>query len=449
MAFEELPLLRFIRALSPEFQEPDHLKPWCDLIESCVAGGIRGLCAVPIRHFKTETTIHGIAWLLVQDPTMRIICMYADHDMANDRGKRIRQVCEAAGVGPVRGTNTITSWQNDAGGGVQTMSAKQSRLGQDCDVLIFDDPLSELDADDPTIRQAVDMAIAHYTARAGRPSRRGSVLGVMSPWHPDDPYGRRKSRVAERWNCWRSPAIIDEGQPTERAFAPEIMTLDELKRRREELREADPTERIWYAQFQTDPQPEGASLFGPPTLYRDLPTYGYRVAHGVDFAYTDAAGSDFFAAVTGRIFGRKLYVLEVQRHKLDATLLESTCKALMTKYGRAPFWSYQSGPEIGMSKLLIGRGVPVAPMPARYNKLVRAQKTVRRWNDGEILIPEALNCPWQPGFLHRVAMFRGHEKDRDDEVDALVSVADAMLGGATMGASKVPGAAKPYAGMFG
>ena len=150
----------------------------------------------------------------------------------------------------------------------------------------------------------------------------------------------------------------------------------------------------------------------------------------MDFAYTDAPGSDFFAAVTGRIYGRKLYILDVQRHRLDATLLESTCKAIINKYGRAPMWSYQSGPEVGLSRLLIERGVPIVPIHARYNKLVRAQKTIGRWNAGEILVPERHAAPWVPGFLHRLSLFRGHEKDRDDEVDAVVSVADAILGGA-------------------
>ena len=171
----------------------------------------------------------------------------------------------------------------------------------------------------------------------------------------------------------------------------------------------------------------------------------------VDFAYVDAAGADFFAAVTGRIYGRKLYLLEVQRHRLDATLLESTCKALVNKHGRSTLWSYQSGPEVGLSRLLTERGLPIGVMQARYNKLVRAQKTIRRWNDGEILVPSAEANPWQPGFLHRVSLFRGHEKDRDDEVDALVSVSDAMLGGAPNATLKSLGieSPKPYAGLMG
>jgi predicted phage terminase large subunit-like protein len=92
-------------------------------------------------------------------------------------------------------------------------------------------------------------------------------------------------------------------------------------------------------------------------------------------------------------------------------------------------------------------GLPIAPMPARYNKLVRAQKTIRRWNDGEILVPA--HAPWLQGFLHRVSLFRGHDRDRDDEIDAIVSMADAVLGGATTAGVGRVGGRKPYQGLQG
>lgn len=442
-----IPLVKFVRRLSPELDEPVHLTDYCDLLERASRlPGIRGLCDVPIRHYKTETTLHAIVWMLVEDPTREIIFLTHTLEAAQARGKRLRQLAEGAGVGPAKGTNTITHWQNDKGGGVVVMSAQQSKIGYNCHALIVDDPIDEDAADDPNIREVVDKTIAHYTARCMRRGQPGPVIILMSRWHPDDPVGRRLSRGG--WEYIHHPVISADGKP----FAPHVWDLPALEKMRAELKQADPTERIWFAQLMGDPQPEGSDLFGTPTIYDHLPSWGgWRVAHGVDFAYVDAAGADFFAAVTGRIYGRKLYILEVQRHRLDATLLESTCKALVNRHGRSTLWSYQSGPEVGLSRLLTERGLPIGVMQARYNKLVRAQKTIRRWNDGEILVPSAEENPWQPGFLHRVSLFRGHEKDRDDEVDALVSVSDAMLGGAPNATLKSLGieSPKPYAGLMG
>ena len=76
-------LVEWIPWLSPDMQEPWHLEPWCKMIERCLDGGVRGLNATPIRHYKTQTTLHGIAWLLTRKPALRIILMCADHERAN------------------------------------------------------------------------------------------------------------------------------------------------------------------------------------------------------------------------------------------------------------------------------------------------------------------------------------------------------------------------------
>jgi predicted phage terminase large subunit-like protein len=277
--------------------------------------------------------------------------------------------------------------------------------------------------------------------RRGKP---GAVLGVMSRFHPDDPIGRRIQRRAVDWVYVHRPAIIDEDLPTERAFAPDVWDLPALRAMRAEMREKDPTERFWWAQLMGEPRPMGSDLFGPATYYTALPTWvGFRRGFGVDMAYTATDGADWFARVVGRMYGPKLYLTDVTRHKIDAHLIESTCKADMNKHGRAPFFSYMSGPEIGMAKVLIERGVPIARMHARYNKLVRAQRTVKRWNDGSILVPS--DGLWVPGFLHRMSIFRGHEHDTDDdEIDALVSLADGCMGGMVAGGPKTLGRPSPY-----
>ena len=77
--------------------------------------------------------------------------------------------------------------------------------------------------------------------------------------------------------------------------------------------------------------------------------------------------------------------------------------------------------------MLRQRGLNVAPIRARWNKIVRAEKTIKRWNDGDVIIPTA--APWVDGFLHRAVLFRGEEKGHDDEeVCALVSACDGAMG---------------------
>ena len=470
----DLPLLEFIPELSPEFKSPYHLKEWTDVFERVAAGesGVRALNEVPIRHYKTQTTLHGIVWLLGRFPTRRWLLLTHSHQRAVAVGKRLMQLATSAGVGPVRGTATIEDWANEKGGGAVVMSAEQSKLGYDVHGLIFDDPIDEHGSIDPKVRDAVDETIAHYTARCQFQGLPGPVMGVASPWHPDGPVGRRLIRTAVHWTHVRKSAIqtrchacegIFNAELTEcpacksddvtpQAFAPEVWSLDALRQMRKEEAERDPTERIWEAQLMCDPRPVGLSKFkvgsqstfdvADDGSYR-LPDWSFRLAYGVDLAYTSGENSDYFALVVGKVYGKKLYVLDVQRHKLDAHLIESVSRRAIAAHGIAPFFTYVSGPEVGMVRVMRERGLQYMPMRARYNKLVRAERTIRRWNDGDIVLPK--RAPWLSGFLHRVELFQGLDKARDDdEIDALVSLADGALGGAVAGSVKTMG--RSYSG---
>lgn len=421
-----LTLVEFVHEVSPQLDPPMHLAWWAARIEACLVGGVRAMCSVPIRHHKTVTTLHGVAYLLLHDPTIRIIMMAADHERATELAKMCRRICEAACVGPRRGENIQTDWKNESDGGVAVMSAKQSKIGKDIDVLIFDDPLTETTSSDPVIRESVDSALAHYTARAGRRDRRGSVLGLMSRWDLDDPIGRRLQRPG--WEIMQYPAIVDMNTPDERAFAPEVMTLEEIKMRRIEWAQQDPSERGFWAQFMNNPVPPMLGGFGDPARYGELETYpGFRYGIGVDLAYTPGESSDFFACVVVKFYGSIAYVVECTRDRADFNQLENVIRNRWDKYGRCPIYSYISGPEIGAVRYFTDRGIPIQGIPARYNKATRAQKTMNFWNAGKIQWPG--HDAWAAPAIFRFKRFSGSDKARDDdEVDALVSVIDGMMG---------------------
>ena len=419
------PLMDWIPKVSPQFEKPEHLGEWCSMLERAAKRqSVRGLCATPIRHYKTETAKHGIAWALLQDPTLRIIYVTYGQLYANTRGREIRDLCQRLGIEPKAGHNTLHEWRTAEGGGVFTMSATASALGQDVDILIVDDPFAgPEEADDPSIRQRVDETIAFYTARL---NRGGSTVLVMSRFHPDDAIGRRLRRTREVWENVHQRALIDEGLETERSFAPKVRTVEELKKIREALKEVDPRERTWWAQFQNEPKADTGDYFHGPKRYGLLPTEpGWRDVIGIDLAYSQSKSADFFALVLMRMWGSTAYVRKIERLKADLNVLEMAIRAAwQAAGGKCPIFSYVSGPEKGSIIYFGEKGVMIHAMPARYNKLVRAQKTIDVWNDGRILIPEG--AEYDP-FLNRVAAFRGVEGDDDDEIDALVSGIDGGL----------------------
>jgi predicted phage terminase large subunit-like protein len=427
-------LVDFVPALSPEFERPGHLAELGELFERAAAvcrgegGALRACCTYPIRHWKTEFTSHGVIWLLKQFPFLRIIILAHSFDRAEHLGKRVRELASRTDIGPTKGWSTIYNWQNEHGGGVVVMSADQSKEGHDCHVLIADDPIDEHGAANPQKREEVDRAINYYTARCMMKGRPGPVFLIMSRQHPDDPIGRRLNRTAVKWQHLHQSAIVGLGTPDERAFAPNVWPLEELQRLRVEMRESDPTERVFWSRFQGEPRAEGASYFSDkPKRYLEIPPWAFRDGIGIDMAFTAKRTSDWFAIVRARFVGRQVYLQDVERFKADPREVPQRLKDALAASVNAPIFSYMSGPERGNCITLANdHGISVQAMQPRVNKLWRSQRTIAKWNAGDILVPA--DAPWARGFIARATLFTGNEGDEDDEIDALVSVCDAMLG---------------------
>jgi hypothetical protein len=218
----------------------------------------------------------------------------------------------------------------------------------------------------------------------------------------------------------------DEGRP----FAADVWPIEALERTRRELAEVDPSERLWQAQFQNNPFVPGREVFGEPARYVELPAYhGFRDAIGLDMSYSMAASADYFALVVGRAYGGALFLRRSRRTHADINAIEVELRDAMAVYGQMPVYSYVSGPEIGAVHYLASRGIRMQGIPARFNKLVRAQRTRVDWNGGKVQIPapEPARDEWGL-FIRRVQVFRGAESDADDEVDALVSLHDGIMG---------------------
>ncbi len=436
-------LVDFIPWLSPQFHAPYHLNPLPGLLDAAPRGGLRVLADPPVRHVKTTTCLHAIAKWLTVDPTLEIFYLTYAARFSERNSREARRLTVAAGVELSKVHNTIAEWRTEAGGTVYAASTDQEHQGRGADIVIVDDGLAWIDRDNADARDRVDEAIAYATTRL---NPKGSVFVIGSRSHPDDPIGRRLGGRAKNWTHVAMPAIIDEGQPTERALWPEVRDLDHLKEIRAELTERG-DQRVWDAQYQGRPRSSLDELFKEPLRYSMLPDWpGFRYVMGVDLAYSVGKDSDWFALVTLKVWGSAAYVIETDRMHADLPALESRIRSSWVKYGRCPIFSYVAGPEWGAVRYFAERGIQMSGMNARYNKKTRAQKTIDRWNAGKILLPD--RAPWLDGFKSRVAGFTGAENDRDDdEVDALVSACDGgVFGSAVSGGAMALGGRRGHVG---
>jgi phage terminase large subunit-like protein len=414
--------MQWVPRCNLKWSEPWHLGELVDVLERAPRGGIRALVSEPIRHYKTSTVLAAVSLWMRRDPSLRVIYMTYSIGRSVEIGKELRDLCKRMGVRVDREYDTIASWRTvDAHGGVDVMSAQQSRLGADVDVLIVDDPFeSDHECERIEVRDAVDKTIEHYTMRL---SRGGSVVLVMSRFHVDDAIGRRLLRTAERWTHVHKRAIeVVDG--VEVALAPAIRTVKEMAQIRAALRETDPFERLWWAQWQNEPiSSSGDDDFRSPARYLHCPSFpGFVDAIGLDMAYSSSKRADWFALVVARISGGQMFVREVQRFRANEGVAENVIRTAWEVHGYCQIFSYMAGPEIGAAHYLASRGIHVNVMPARFNKRIRARKTIDRVAVRDLLLPQ--HAPWVAAFERRLLSWRGLDSDEDDEIDALVSVHD-------------------------
>jgi predicted phage terminase large subunit-like protein len=216
--------------------------------------------------------------------------------------------------------------------------------------------------------------------------------------------------------------------------------LEELDKRRAELAEADPTERLWYAQFQNDPLPDSLGLFKQPSRYTELPSGPFRTLIGIDMSYSPARRADHFALVVMKVFTQPVsevaadgtarmivaevaYVVAVWRERWDPAMVDRVTHLARAMFPGGKMYSYMSGPEIGIAHYLAEKGIAVDVIPARYSKRQRAQKSIDKANAARILFPAS--APWVEPMIARMILFTGADNaGDDDEVDALVSAVD-------------------------
>ena len=402
----------WVEAVSPEYDRPAHLGRMVEVMAAAPHGGMRVVVAAPVQHGKTTVCTHGIAWMVARESSLR--CVYASNAYAfAARQSRVMRVLAARGGAVVGEQDTIAEWVLDGGGGLLATGVGGQLTGHAGDVVVVDDPYKNMEqAESADYRDMVSQWRKSVVMTRLHPG--SSVIWVASRWHDDDESGRL---LREGWDDVCLPAIGDEGA----ALWPEERPLEFLEQQRAAL-----GEYLFWALYMGKPRPRVGAVFGPARMGA---VEGFdRVAIGVDLAYSHGACSDYVAAVVLGEKSGQYHVIDCYRAQTGITEAESALRFFVGAYPGAEIVSYVAAAERGAIDLLNERGLVIYPMPARYNKFVRAQRCAAKWNAGGITV--ATRGTWLDAFVREVTNFTGGPGDtHDDQVDALVSAYDWMEGG--------------------
>lgn len=396
---------------------------------------MRCVFAAPPQHGKTQITLHGLVWLISQDPTKRHAYITYNLKRSAKVCRLFRRLLTEAGI---EWSGTLGCVELEGGGQVIFTSIDAGLTGEPVDgVAIIDDPYSgPKDAESKARREFIVDCYRQVIVTRVHP--RASILLLATRWHPEDLSG---VLIGEGWLFINLPAIAEEddanGREVGEALFPEERPLEWLLKQKEEV-----GEYAWAALYQGRPRPKGGKVFHEPTFYGELPKV-YRGAFGVDLAYTYAKNADTSICLEmwredrgklddGTPRDPLFYVVHVDRAQVELpefTALLKLRHSLRKTFGM--LWR-GSGTEKGSMQLIRAAGVPLLWKQPPGDKFVSAQEVAAAWNSGRVLVPDPERFPaaekWLIRFLGVVGDFTGSGKEPDDDVDGLGNAFEVLKG---------------------
>lgn len=430
-----LTLNEFIPQASPGLVSPTWLQPMTDSIMNAFnpPNRSRVVHAVPCQHGKSTVIFHAIPLLLLKYPKKFFFYGTYGQTFSGRNSRKMRRIAVNAGVQLDPEHNTIQEWLTTDGGGLLATSVDGEGTGRPCDGCFIDDPYKNReDAENPEYRAKVEDWIEGVIIPRLSPG--APVFITASRWVENDASGWAIKEKGFREV--RIPAINDDGSDPTRAIGEALCPNGpdpEAPRNLEFLEglRKDVGEYNWESLYQGRPRPRQGAIFRDATFYSELPEGGQVVCLGFDIAHSVGARSDFTVIVRAvRILVNGVphfYITNVLKWRKSTADSEGAIRASMAADPGAKLVIYASGAERGLvnSFGMLKPPIHLTVLPAWSSKYVRAQPTAKLWNENRILLPHG--APWLSDFLSVVCGFTGEDKNKDDDVDALVAAIDYLV----------------------
>lgn len=373
---------------------------------------VRVTCHAPPQHAKTDTVLAFVVATLKRAPHIKFGYATYDADLAKSKSGKAREWAMRHGVELRTDSQSKSEWVTKSGGGMRATSVGGRLTGDSVDIMLVDDPYKDrAHAESAAWRRSVEEFMSDIVET--RVPETGSVFVWHARWVPDDLIGSiHKSDSADDWTHINLPVVNDKGEP----LWPQRYTREGLEKRRQRM-----LAYSWLSLYMGTPRGRGDQVFKDAHYYdaHALPTAGYQPGLGLDLAYSKKTHADWSVCLSGRKHNGFYYLTNMIRKQLRAPEFMPLVKTERQAYPGAPVKWYAAGTEHGTADFYSSLGVPVEVIPAREDKLIRAEPAAVLWNAGKILLPNGE--PWVPVVVEEVCGFTGVGDAHDDIVDALAA----------------------------
>ena len=325
-----------------------HIEMLAAKLEDVRRGRCRRLIiTVPPRHLKSHlVSVAFPAWLLGHDPSKQILSItyaqdFSDHLARKSRTLMTSQFYEALfDTRLAKGREAVSDFETTGGGTRFSTSVGGVLTGRGADIIIIDDPLKADDALSESRRRSVNEWFDNTVRSRLNSQEKGAIILVMQRLHADDPVAHVQQH--EPWDVLSFPVIAEQDEtydfltPYGRRqihrspgdiLQPALLSPTTLESVRRGM-----TEYNFVAQYQQDPQPPSGIIVKREWLkyYEpgDLPKQFDLILQAWDTANKDTELSNFSVCTTWGLKDRRLFLLNVYRHKLEFPDLERAVREL-------------------------------------------------------------------------------------------------------------------------
>jgi predicted phage terminase large subunit-like protein len=426
-------MLGFANAVYPGFKTGPHHKKLAKIFTDVIEGRKkRVIINIAPRMGKSEFSSYLFpAYFLGKYPNKKIIMGTHTASLSEDFGRRIRNLIDTEEYHEVFPSTMVADdqkaagkWSTSAGGQYYAAGVGGALAGRGADLFVIDDPHSEQDVKSNS-RLAFDTAWSWFqTGPLQRLMPGGAIIIIMTRWSLLDLTGRLidyqiKNPEALPWEIVELPAILNDGEETEKSLWPEQWPLEQLKATKASL---DP--QYWNAQYMQQPTSENSALVSRK-MWRiwdqDEPPACDYIIQSWDTAFETKNKSDYSACTTWGVFyneeegnSPQVILLDAFKDRMAFPELKQVAYKHYMEWEPDAFVVEKKAAGAPLIQELRAIGIAVQEFtPSRGNdKMVRLNAVADLFSSGKIWAPDTR---WAREVIEEIAAFPVGE--HDDYVD--------------------------------
>lgn len=398
------PISKFaIESSYGNWQPANHLLKIENKVMKMLYGGIKNLVInMPPRHGKSEfLSYYFPIWYLGNYPNRRIIFSTYSQRFANLFGRRCKEFFKNEGIKYFNieldksNSSAAEFGIKDNSGSMVSVGAGGSITGRGADLFIIDDPIkNNYDAMSSVIRENQYEWLRSTVMTRMEP--RGNILLIMTRWHEEDLAGKLISSHSGEWDKFVMKSIYNENGK-EKALWQDRFSLDRLKVIKKEIG------NFWFsALYQQEPIPIGGGIFKREKIrYFELQDKliitqnkssfnsinDCSIFAAVDLAARNSETSDYTAiAVLAVSKENDIFLLDLIRDRFDPAYHIQLIKNVYHKYKPILIGIEAVQYQASLVSIASKEGLPVKPIAARGDKVMRSFTTAAKFDAGQFYI---------------------------------------------------------------